>query len=242
MYIGSHQAVEALCYPRTVPNICSRRAAELESLGVQALCLDAPKPLTVGPVRVLGKGHSGVVLLGVMRDRIVAIKVRRIDSRRQSLESEARLQIMAAHAGAAPVVHAFTDDFIVSDAVLGPTLGDILQATTKKASLYKILTEALNALLALDLAGVLHNEIHRPWRNILYTSEPPNSKALIVDFDSASEGCGNLAKASSWITRVLGLRIDDLRSHIREYKRLCHKDPYSLYNILLDNIEYTLMH
>ncbi len=242
MYIGSHQAVEALCYPRIAPSLCSRRAAELESLGIQAFCLDAPKPLTVGPIRVLGKGHSGVVLLGMMKGRIIAIKVRRTDSRRQSLEPEARLQGMAASAGAAPAVHAFSEDFIVSEAVLGPTLGDILQTTKERTSLYKILTEALNALLALDLAGVLHNEIHRPWRNILYTGEPPNSRALIVDFDSASEGCGNLAKASSWITRILGLSADDLRSHIREYKRLCHKDPYSLYNILLSNLDYALMH
>jgi len=210
----------AVCYPR--PR-CHRDPDWLTTYGIVAVCDVAGGTPLLGGLRVLGKGHAGVVMAALHTKGPVAVKVLRLDSKRGSLEWEARLQLEASRAGAAPRMWAWSDWFIVSDLVAGPSL-EVLAEHGEPPGWAVI--EALRAARALDATGILHHEIHRPWRNILYTT----SKALIVDYESASRGCGNVPKIISGIASrhsILRGLLGSRRGLLREYRR--RGCPYSLY-------------
>jgi len=229
------EAYKLLCYPRVEEASCASRILELRLLGVEGFCLGPGRR-----VHLVGKGHTGVVLLGVRGSRLVAVKSRRTDSRRASLDREARLQMAASLAGAAPSVVGYTRDLIVAEYVGGPTLGEVVKGYKNSYTdedLRLAVIKTLNALKTLDLAGVIHYEIHRPHRNVVFTDEPPRGLALIVDFDSADYGCGNLSKFASWLIRTFNISLDSLRKHLRLYKRSCSSHVEEVYQLLLDAIQ-----
>ncbi|MEB2837220.1 MAG: hypothetical protein GSR80_000904, partial [Desulfurococcales archaeon] len=219
----------ALCYPRPP---CRRDPALLAGAGVEHFCSVATGARLPGGLGVLGKGHAGVVLAASTRWGPAAVKVLRLDSKRGSLAGEAALQAVAARAGAAPEVYAWGGWFIVSRLVPGPSLGDLGRPPPAWAVL-----EALRAARALDAVGILHHEIHRPWRNVLYTP----AKALIVDYESASRGCGNVPKLLSGIAaRSPALRraLPGLRGLLRLYREAgC---PRGLYREIEERVAQAL--
>jgi putative serine/threonine protein kinase len=218
--LDDYRVASAICYPR--PS-CPRDPGWLAGHGVIAVCNIAGGTPLLGGLRVVGKGHAGVVLAALHSEGYVAVKVLRLDSKRESLEWEARLQLEASRAGAAPRVLAWSEWFVVSELVEGPSLGEL--AARGEPPEWAVV-EALRAARALDAAGVLHHEIHRPWRNVLYTT----SKALIVDYESASRGCGNVPKILAGLAsrhRILRGLLGELRGMLRDYKeRECPQGVY----------------
>jgi len=214
-------ALWALCYPephRAPRGLCGLRAEALRSAGVAGLCQAPRGPRLPGGLRVLGKGHAGVVALAYTRWGPAAVKVLRLDSRRASLEREAALQAAAARAGAAPEPLAWGGWFIVSRYIPGPTLGSLGSPPPGWA-----VVAAVEAARALDAAGVEHYELHRPWRSVLYTSTRGGPVAVVVDYESAGRGCGSLVRLVAGLAaRVPGLRAaavgGRLRPLLREYK------------------------
>ncbi|GBF08640.1 conserved hypothetical protein [Aeropyrum pernix] len=198
------------CYP---PRGGCWIAAVLEDAGVERVC------------GLLGKGHAGVVLLVEWRGVAAALKVRRRDSRRGSLEPEARVAEKAALAGAAPEVYGYGEEFIAMAPALGPSLQDLAEEGLLTP---QHILASIEAAWALDNAGILHGELHRPWRNVLFNPR----KALIIDYDSASSGCGNVVKLVSGISRrvpsllrlVRSERFRDLAK--RYYREGCGKATY----------------
>ncbi len=190
-------------------------AGILEELGVYSVCTRGRGGLPQG---CLGKGHSSLVLAvlawGVGE---AAAKIIRPGGRRGSLEYEARLLYEAWHAGAAPRVYRWTPRGILMELLRGPSLGFLVEECMLTED--KI-AEAMEAAYALDTAGILHYEIHRPWRNIFYR----DAKAVIIDFESAGPGCGNVPRlAQALLSRVPG-GLGTVKSHghvLRLYKRRC---------------------
>lgn len=151
------------------------------------------------------------------------MKVRRLDSRRSSLEEEAvRLETASRH-GASPRPLAWDRNVIVMELVEGPTLGEAL---VSGADPLPAVLAALDAARALDAAGILHYEIHRPWRNVLFTGTTLG-RALIVDLDSAGEGCGNASRLVGGLaSRLPRLRGSQVMELVREYKKECSWGSY----------------
>jgi len=185
------------------------RLASLEALGVERVCT------------VIGKGHTGVILAGLYRGSIVAVKVRRLDSRRGSLEGEAARLARASRHGASPRPHAWDRNAIVMDLVEGPLLGEALHRDPLRA-----VEASLDAARALDTAGILHHEIHRPWRNVVFTGSHLRA-AVVIDLDSAGEGCGNASRIVSGLaSRLPALRGESVVEALRAYKRSCSRRAY----------------
>lgn len=212
------RARAVLCYPDARAG-CGDRAFTLEALGVAKVCF-AGRTLLPGGVRVLGKGHSSVVVAAILDDRIpVALKLLRSDSKRENLWGECRNLMLASTHGASPRPHLCGDSFIVMDLVWGKSLQDIME---ESALTVRHVVEALDAAYALDNAGILHAELHRPWRNVYFPSV--SGKALIIDLESASEGCGNVAKLAQAIyLRLIGKPSRSLIEALRGYKDACNK-------------------
>ncbi len=214
--IYSQEASLLACYPD--PRGCYSRLQELAGMGVEQVCTRGHVALP-GGVGALGKGHSSTVFAAVYRGVYTAVKSRRPQGRRFSLAGEARLLSIASRAGVAPRVYAWSHDFIVMEYLPGPSLADLLDNTRSLPGW--AVRGLLEAAATLDLAGVLHHELHRPWWNIFYTPTP-SPRAVVVDFDSASIGCGNLAKAASALVHLGLLSVEPgLRRVLAWYKKEC---------------------
>jgi len=210
----SHRLLEALCYPR---GPCGLRLEEARRAGVEGFCYTGN---ALNPV-ILGKGHSSTVLLGVLRGGLVAVKVRRLDSKRDSLAGEGLLLEEASRHGAAPKPYYYSRDLIVMDYIPGPSLRDLRGTPYWPWSVL----EALEAARALDAAGILHYELRRPWRHVLFTG---SMKAVVIDFESAGRGCGSVSKLLGGLAPLLG-GVDvvvRLRGLLRVYNRECSRDYY----------------
>jgi putative serine/threonine protein kinase len=192
-------------------------------------------------IRVLGKGHASLVVAGLTFDgQVVAIKVRRTDSKRSSLEGEGRLLEVASRAGASPAPLYYSKDLIVMEYVGDVSLERVLRASPLPL-LRRSLLEAVRAARALDAVNVLHAELHRSLRNVFYPRWPSGLKAVIIDLESSSRGCGNVNKVLSFmIARGLlrGHAVEALRSLLREYRLAgC---PGDLYMMIEERLEQAL--
>lgn len=237
----SPEAKLALCYP-VDSRECTRRLSILEILGVSKLCSLGPVELPGSRLRVLGKGHASVVVAGLMDDVIVAIKARRVDGKRESLIEEARFLEEASRAGVAPRPIYYDRDLIVMEAVIGPRLEDLLELATRETW---VVVEALRASRVLDALNILHLELSRPWRNMLYTGDVRGSKALIVDYESARRGCGNVLSLVGGLTRLPHLgslaRSSSLREYAKTYRVECREDIYKqIENMVAKTLEENL--
>ena len=232
--LWSPRFLSLLCYPpqKCPPGVASSRAARLESLGVVGFCDIGSVEVYAGDRRakVVGKGHSSVVLAVAARwsSSPLALKVRRYDSKRPSLRGEGKALELASKAGASPRVYYYDDDLLLMD-YLGPVTLEAILSTGAVDAIVGALKEALKVSRALDCAGVLHKELHRPYRNFLYPSWPLRATALVVDLESATEGCGNVNKLVGFIySNVLGTELPKrLRELLRSYRYLgCPRELY----------------
>ncbi len=224
--LSSLKARAVLCYPPHVGGCdATRRASELSSAGVEGLCIYGPTSLdfVVPGLRVLGKGHSSVVVAAITSEGLTALKIKRSDSRRTSLAEEAWRLERASRAGASPSVVTYSDNFILMDYLGVITLGKLIELSGLGP---QTVLEALRAARQLDLANILHAELHRPQGNVIYPYWPQSPRALIVDLESATDGCGNVSKVTSFLWRQLNLPLSELREVLTGYRRSCSRESY----------------
>ncbi|MEM0194523.1 MAG: serine/threonine protein kinase [Metallosphaera sp.] len=149
----------------------------------------------LGKLSVLGKGKTGVV---VLTEDGNALKIRRSDSPKESLELEARMQIMAGNA--APKVLKYGKNFILMEYVSGRHL--------EKREAISVLIDLINRAYFLEQAGLEHKELVTPWRNVLVSGE----RTYIIDYDSVS-----LKERAFNVNKILNAF--NLRDLARAYKR-----------------------
>src|ERR1700757_3924936 len=75
-----------VAYPNPSANTVNTRLEQLQNLGIKSL--EFKGQLKIGRVPVLGKGVVGLVFAGYAGERLVAVKIRRVDSRRTSMTHE----------------------------------------------------------------------------------------------------------------------------------------------------------
>ena len=85
--LSSHNLVDLLCYPKFSSDEYQSRIVELRSLNIKFVILEGPT--VVKSVNILGKGNEGLVLkVCDLANSIMAIKIRRTDSCRITMENE----------------------------------------------------------------------------------------------------------------------------------------------------------
>ncbi len=216
------RARRVLCYPRG-DGKCRNLVYTIEASGVSKICF-VGRVLVPGGIRVLGKGHSSLVVAALLDNgKIAALKILRVDSKRDSLWEECmNLRIASVH-GATPSPYLCCEDFILMDLIWGKSLRDLIEESSLTI---KHILEALEAAYALDSAGILHKELHRPWRNVYYPYN--SSKALIIDLESATKGCGNLTRLAQAIyVRLAGKPSSKFIESLKGYKEHCNRYYYN---------------
>ncbi len=223
-----------LCFPHPSEDCIRIRAEKLVDAGVLALLSEGKED--IGGSRVLGKGHASVVVKAVLKPSLtVAVKVRRTDSKRDSLRLEC--EVMRVAYPVAPKVYRCEDDFIIMEYVDGAPIGEVMgKAMTEGCgSALSLVFKVLGAARYLDLVGVDHKELSLPREHVLITRD---ERVKVIDYESASlsEAPCNVCKVCSWFIyrsafgkaccRELERLKMELRATLRRYKAHATDDAF----------------
>ena len=120
------RAFRLLSWPSFDEALAEERLRDLRLLGVDALILGGPH--LVSSIRILGKGHVGIVVAAKMGEMRAALKVRRTDADRATLRDEAELLGLANSVRVGPELLGCTDDLLLMELIEGWKLSDPRQA------------------------------------------------------------------------------------------------------------------
>ena len=175
----------------------------------------------INGVSVVGKGTNSVVFrcrpaVGHME---LACKLRRGDATRDSLAAEGQMLHLANTVGVGPRIYVYARDVVAYRYVDGVHIDKwwkVADAERRRV----FLEELLNQAFRLDRAGISHNELSRLERHVLVERDVP----VIIDFESATVGCGsNVTQVANGLSRLgLGLPLEALR----RYRRCLCEDAY----------------
>jgi putative serine/threonine protein kinase len=173
-----------ISYPRPDSAALASRIRQLRELGVSQIELTGK--LKLGKLSLLGKGVSGMVMIGILGKERVALKLRRVDSRRDSMSHEASMLKAANSVKVGPLYYQSTEDVILMELIEGHSLPEWLSGLTGKGcrGRFRGTTGRLfEQCFRLDDAGIDHGELSRAHKNVCVIED---GQPVILDFESAS--------------------------------------------------------
>jgi len=169
-------------YPRGTRAQIKSRIKELKALGVESISFQGE--LQVGTISILGKGYVGVVVLGKIGRKKVAVKIRRNDSPRKNLKKEAELLRITNQSNVGPKLVNFSKNFLVMEYLEGKKIGDWVGSLKKKGNspqLKTVIKKILEDCYSLDRIGLDHGELSNLSKHVIV-----GKKITIIDFESSS--------------------------------------------------------
>jgi len=234
--LDSMPYVKVLCYPLSSQPEAARRKASLSSMGVQTLFFEGRTE--VAGLRVLGKGHVGVVVRCLWKGRRAALKIRRTDAARESLEREGELLRGANLWNLGPLLHDSSPNFLVMEELHGKSLIEWLRGakTLNREEFIEVLANICSQARLLDIAGIDHRELSDPRRHVVIQDD---RRARLLDFETASTG-GRRRNVNSLIQYLtlssafgpailsrLGANREDVLGELKAYRRDPSAESYS---------------
>jgi putative serine/threonine protein kinase len=177
--IRSPKLVPLITYPHFSELEYKHRIIEMESLGITSIILGGGKTI-VNSAHVVGKGCVGIVVKSKMGSKVCALKIRRTDADRKSMDEEARFHKMANSVGVGPHLEGQTKNLIAMEYVPGQNIVEWVACTTKN-KLCSVARVILEQCFSLDAAGLDHGELSRLTRHVIVSDS-----SYIIDFESAS--------------------------------------------------------
>ena len=171
-----------LGYPKATKGELTKRHSELKKLGITGVSFQGETILN--NIRVLGKGYVGVVVLSRLRKKDVALKIRRIDSSRSEMKSEAKLLKIANKVSVGPSLIDSSKNFIIMEYVEGQKITDWVRELKGKGSAAKlksVVRQVLEDCHTLDKIHLDHGELSYIHKHVIVGKFP-----CIIDFESAS--------------------------------------------------------
>jgi len=170
-----------LCYPRPTKKELTIRLKELNKLNVATISFQGPKQLF--NLHMLGKGCVGLVVLAHANGKKVAMKIRRVDADRTTMQHEAQMLKKANSTSVGPRLLAASKNFLVMQYIQGQTLEQWLIPHRERKEKEKVLREILEQCWRLDQARLDHGELSYAAKHVIVER---NGKPTIVDFETAS--------------------------------------------------------
>jgi putative serine/threonine protein kinase len=207
--IRSPRLVPLITYPHYSECEYKDRIIEMESLGITSIVLGGGyggRTIIQG-ASVAGKGCVGIVVKSKTGSKVCALKIRRTDADRKTMDEEARLHRIANRAGVGPLLEGQTKNLIAMEFVNGQSIivwalgshhnnnNNSKNRIPSKGEIRAIGTDILDQCFSLDMAGLDHGELSRLARHVIIAEKP-----YIIDFESASnkrKTCNVTAAAQS---------------------------------------------
>ncbi|HXV65660.1 MAG TPA: serine/threonine protein kinase [Nitrosopumilaceae archaeon] len=170
-------------YPKASKRQIESRISQMKKLGINSISFQGD--LQLNSINVLGKGYVGIVVLAKKQNEKVAVKIRRTDSQRKEMQSEAKLLKIANSVGVGPSLIGSTKDIMIMDYLVGKKIGIWIRELQGRRSVSKLKTvirKTLEDCYNLDRIGLDHGELSSITKHVIIG----NSKTTIIDFESAS--------------------------------------------------------
>jgi len=169
-------------YPKATKKQIKARIIELKKLGIQSVSFQGQS--RIGKLSILGKGYVGVVVLARAKNKLVAVKIRRIDASRTNMAKEAEFLKIANGVNVGPLLIAKSKNFIIMEYLDGKKIGEWINELKSENS--KLLKSTMRKILedcySLDVVGLDHGELSNISKHVVI-GKP---KTTIIDFESAS--------------------------------------------------------
>ncbi|MEM0217666.1 MAG: hypothetical protein QXM73_02800 [Candidatus Nezhaarchaeales archaeon] len=169
-----------ICFPKPDEEEFQRRLRQLLSLGIVEIVLDGTQK--IDNLKVLGKGCDSILVKALMNGKLVALKVRRVDSHVKTLINEGENQKLANSVSVGAKVYCFSEDFIAMELIRGQYLSTFIRKASS-CDVRRVVIDLLEQCRRLDLIGLDHGELSRAHRHVIVT---PSIKPIIIDFGSSS--------------------------------------------------------
>jgi putative serine/threonine protein kinase len=172
-----------LGYPKPTTRQVNSRILELEKLNIKSISFTGPT--TIGKLGILGKGYVGVVVLAKRGNKKVALKIRRLDSQRSEMKSEAKLLKLVNTVGVGPKLYDSSKNFVIMEYLEGEKIGNWINSlkgagSTKK--LKNVIKAVLEDCFRLDQIGFDHGELSSISKHVIVGDK----KSTLIDFESSS--------------------------------------------------------
>jgi putative serine/threonine protein kinase len=186
-----------LSYPSGDPERGRVVLGELNEMGVTALVIRGRH--AIDGVPILGKGHVGIVVAALLDGEEVAVKLRRADADRASLETEGVYLGMANSVSVGPKLLRVSREVLVMEFVDGDYLVDWVRTVGPEdvGLLREVLVDLMEQAQRLDKAGLDHGELSSARRHVIVSG----GVARIIDFESASVSrkCSNVTSMAQYL-------------------------------------------
>ena len=172
-----------LGYPKASSRQLQSRISELEKLKIKSISFTGQT--AIGSLQILGKGYVGVVVLAKKRNNLVALKIRRLDSQRNEMQSEAKLLKLANTVNVGPKLYDVSKNFLVMEYLEGDKIGDWIQSLKGSGSSKKlklIVRIILEDCYRLDQMGFDHGELSSISKHVIVGK----LRTTLIDFESSS--------------------------------------------------------
>ena len=172
-----------LGYPKANSRQLQSRISELQKLRIKSISFIGQT--TIGSLQILGKGYVGVVVLAKKGNNLIALKIRRIDSQRDEMQSEAKLLRLANTVNVGPRLYDVSKNFLVMEYLEGYKIGDWIQnlhGTGSSKKLKSVVRTILEDCYRLDQIGFDHGELSSISKHVIVGK----SRSTIIDFESSS--------------------------------------------------------
>lgn len=192
--IRSPRLIPIISYPHFSESEYKDRIIEMESLGITSIILGGKT--IVNGAHIAGKGCVGIVVKAKSRGEVCALKIRRTDANRETMDNEVHLHKMANSACVGPSLEKHTKNLIVMEFVAGQSIIDwVVSNNITESKMWTLAVAILEQCFSLDIAGLDHGELSRLTRHVIVSDRP-----YIIDFESASttrKTCNVTAAAQS---------------------------------------------
>lgn len=176
--IRSPRLLPLITYPHYSESEYKDRIIDMESLGITSIILGG-KTIVNGS-HVAGKGCVGIVVKAKAGNTVCALKIRRTDADRKTMDKEARFHKIANSVEVGPRLEGQTKNIIAMEYVSGQNIVEWV-ADTKRSRVRSVARAVLEQCFRLDTAGLDHGELSRLARHVIVSD-----RSYIIDFESAS--------------------------------------------------------
>ena len=187
MQISSPIISKLISYPKLDLYKYHKRLSDLYRIGIKDAILEGPTRLC--ELNILGKGHSGIVLkVNGYSEKNMALKIRRLDSRRKDSLNEVNNQKLANAIEIGPQMIDNTDDLILMELITGKGISDWLDDPSNfnldnSKIIINIVNEILEQCYKLDVLNLDHGELTRIDNHVMVSEY---NQISIIDFESSS--------------------------------------------------------
>jgi putative serine/threonine protein kinase len=172
-----------LGYPKSTKRQINSRILELEKLKIKSVSFTGTT--TIGKLEILGKGYVGVVVLAKRGNKKVALKIRRLDSQRSEMKSEAKLLKLVNTVNVGPKLFDYSKNFVIMEYLEGEKISNWIKSLNGIGSAKKLKTTIKTVLedcFRLDQIGFDHGELSNISKHVIVG----DTKSTLIDFESSS--------------------------------------------------------